>query len=241
MMRKAVIGVMKPLEYVGEEALNTICTNLTFAGRNLRKILITSNDMSEGKSWMSMHIAENIAQRGRRVLLIDGDLRRSFLVQKYGIRFEGEGLGLAHFLSGQCDLDDSIYETNHPGLYLMPAGRDVSNPVALIDTPYFGEMLDELANHFDIILIDAPPVGLVIDAAEIAASCDGSVLVIEYNKSRLRDVAECKRQLERSGSKVLGCIINKVVPDSIASRSYYNRRYNRDYYRDGTGAQNGQE
>lgn len=227
-MRQCVIHQIKPLAYSGEESLNSICTNLTFAGRDLKRIIITSNEMSEGKSWMSIHIAINVAQRGRRVLLIDADLRRSFLVQRYKIELEGEGLGLAHLLAGQCELDDCIYETDRAGLCLMPAGRDVTNPVALIDTPYFTEVLDELAKHFDLILIDAPPVGMVIDAAEIASSCDGSVLVVEYNKTRLRDIAECKRQMERSGTKVLGCIINKVAFDSISAKKYYNRGYYRN-------------
>lgn len=231
-MRQAVIHQMKPLEYAGEEAMNSLCTNLTFAGRDLHKLIITSNDMSEGKSWMSMHIAMNIAQRGRRVLLIDADLRRSFLVQRHKIEFEGDGEGLAHYLTGQCELDNAIYETNMYGLCFMPQGRDVTNPVSLIDTPYFAEMLDELAKHFDLVLIDAPPVGMVIDAAEIAACCDGSVLVVEYNKTRLRDIAECKRQMEQSGTPVLGCVINKVAFDSLSSKKYYNRGYYR-YYRKG--------
>lgn len=231
-MRQAVIHQVKPLDYAGEEAMNSICTNLTFAGRDLHKIVVTSNDMSEGKTWMSMNIAMNIARRGRRVLLIDADLRRSFLVQRYKIELQGEGLGLAHFLTGQCDLDDCIYETNIGGLCLMPIGRDVSNSVALIDTPFFGQMLDELANHFDLVLIDAPPVGMVIDAAEIASWCDGSLLVIEYNKTRMKEVTQCKRQMERSGTKVLGCILNKVSFDTISARKYYNRGYYR-YYRKG--------
>lgn len=238
-MRQCVIHQVKPLDYSGEEALNSICTNLTFAGRDLQRILITSNEMSEGKSWMSMHIALNIAQRGRRVLLVDADLRRSFLMQRYKIELDGENLGLAHLLSGQCDLDDCIYETNYAGLCLLPVGRDVTNPISLIDTPFFSEVMDELTKHFDLILIDAPPIGMVIDAAEIATCCDGSVLVIEYNKTRIRDVAECKRQMERSGTKVLGCILNKVSFDSISAKKYYNRGYYRyaknGYTREQTG------
>lgn len=228
-MRQVVIHQLPSLEYAGEEALNSICTNLTFSGRELHKIVITSNDMSEGKSWMAMHIAQNIANRGRRVLLIDADLRRSFFVQRYKLEFEGEGEGLAHYLTGQCSLDDCVYETNYYGMCFMPAGRDVTNPVSLIDTPYFGQMLDELTNHFDLVLLDAPPVGMVIDAAEIASSCDGSVLVVEYKHTRLREVAECKKQMEKSGTPVLGCIINKVAFDGISSKKYYNRNYYRHY------------
>ena len=85
------------------------------------------------------------------------------------------------------------------------------------------------------VLIDAPPVGVVIDAAEIASGCDAAVLVLQYNKTRLREVAECKRQLEQSGTPVLGCIINRVTFNGISEKRYYSRsyyrRYNREYER----------
>lgn len=228
-MKQVKIGHLAPLDYAGTEALNSICTNLTFAGRDLKKILLTSNDQSDGKSWMSMHIGINLAQRGRRVLLIDADLRRSFLVHRYQLKFEGNCVGLAHFLTGQCSLDDCIYETDQYGMCLMPAGRDVTNPVSLMDTPYFGEMLEELSRYFDVVLLDAPPVGIVIDAAEIARCCDGTVLVVEYRKTRLREIAQCKRQMEQSGTPVLGCIINKVSFNGISEKRYYNRNYFRQY------------
>lgn len=231
-MRQAIIHQMKALDYAGEEALNSICTNLAFAGRNLKKVIISSNTQSEGKSWMTMHIVANLAQRGRRVVLVDADLRRSFLMQRYKIAIEGEAYGLAHYLTGQCELDDAIYETNLYGVCMIPAGRDVSNPVSLVDSPYFTQLLDELAAHFDMVIIDAPPIGMVIDAAEIASSCDGSVLVVEYNRTRLKEIAECKRQMEQSGTPVLGCIINKVAFDSISAKKYYNRTYY-SHYRSG--------
>ncbi|MBQ2954721.1 MAG: CpsD/CapB family tyrosine-protein kinase [Clostridia bacterium] len=231
-MKQVTIGQLPPLDYAGAEALNSICTNLTFAGRNLKKILITSNDQSDGKSWMTIHIAINLAQRGRRVLLIDSDLRRSFLVQRYKMSFEGECIGLAHYLTGQCDLDDCVYESDQYGMCLIPAGRDVTNPVSLLDTPYFADTLNELAKHFDVVLLDAPPVGIVIDAAEMASCCDGSVLVVEHKKTRVREIAECKRQMEQSGTPVLGCIINKVTFAGISEKRYYNRSYYRHYQRD---------
>ena len=78
-MKKAIIHQHYPLDYAGEEALNSICTNLAFIGTDKRKIVITSNSQSEGKSWMTMHIAENMARRGRHVVLVDADMRRSFM------------------------------------------------------------------------------------------------------------------------------------------------------------------
>ena len=231
-MKKAVIRQMKPLDYAGEEAMNTICTNLAFSGHNLKKIVFTSNTQSEGKSLMAMHVVANLAQRGRKVVLVDADMRRSFLVQRYKVEIDGDVNGLAHYLTGQCELDDAMYETNLEGACIIPAGRDVTNPVSLVDSPYFKRLLDELCEHFDMVILDTPPIGMVIDAAEIASSCDGTVLVVDYNKTRIREVRECKKQMEQSGTPVLGCIINKVSFASISAKKYYNKSYY-SHYRSG--------
>ena len=231
-MKKVTIRQSMTLDYAGEEALNTICTNLAFSGRNLRKIVFTSNLQSEGKSWMTMHVLANLAQRGRKVVLVDADMRRSFLMQRYKMEAEGEVLGLAHYLTGQCELEDAIYETNLDGACLIPAGRDVTNPVSLVDTPFFKQMLDTLSEKFDTVIVDTPPIGMVIDAAEIAASCDGTVLVLDYNKTRIREIRECKRQMEQSGTPVLGCIINKVSFATLSAKKYYNKSYY-SHYRSG--------
>lgn len=228
-MRQAIIRELPPMDYAATEALNTICTNLAFAGRDLKKIIFTSCIQSEGKSFMTIRIAQNMARRGRRVCLVDADMRRSFLVKRYGMETEGQLTGLAHYLAGQCELDDAIYETNLHGACIIPAGRDVSNPMALIDSPYFGAMLDELANAFDVVLVDAPPVGMVIDAAVMANDCDGCVFVVEYNHTRRRDLAAAKHQMEQSGCKVLGSIINKVTFDTISAKKYYNKGYYKQY------------
>ena len=231
-MKKVTIRQSMTLDYAGEEALNTICTNLAFSGRNLRKIVFTSNLQSEGKSWMAMHVLANLAQRGRKVGLVDADMCRSFLMQRYKMETEGEVFGLAHYLTGQCELEDAIYETNLDGACLIPAGRDVTNPVSLVDTPFFKQMLDTLSEKFDMVIVDTPPIGMVIDAAEIAASCDGTVLVLDYNKTRIREIRECKRQMEQSGTPVLGCIINKVSFASLSAKKYYNKSYY-SHYRSG--------
>lgn len=231
-MKTAVIRQMKALDYAGEEAMNTICTNLAFSGRNLKKIVFTSNLQSEGKSWMAMHVLANLAQRGRKVVLVDADMRRSFLTQRYKMDVKGEILGLAHYLTGQCELEDAIYQTNLNEACIIPAGRDVTNPVSLVDTPYFRQMLDGLCERFDMVIVDTPPIGMVIDAAEIASCCDGTVLVIDYNKTRIREIRECKRQMEQSGTPVLGCIINKVSFSSLSAKKYYNKSYY-SHYRSG--------
>ena len=167
-MQKATIGANLNLDYAGSEAFNTICSNLTFAGKNIKKIVITSCEPNDGKTFIAVQTAVNMAKRGKKVLLIDADLRLSIMNAHYQIRLSGAAMGLAHLLSGQCTLDDAIYETNIPNIYLIPIGTDVQAPLSLIATPDFDNLVQVVANTFDLIIIDAPPVGLVIDAAEIA-------------------------------------------------------------------------
>ena len=143
-----------------------------------------------------------------------------------------------------------IYETNVPNIYFIPIGTDVQAPLSLIATPDFDTLVKTLSTSFDLVIIDAPPVGLVIDAAEIAKSCDGSVLVLEYAKTHRRALAEAKQQMERTGTPILGCILNKVTMDRLSTKKYYSyggkygyskygrygkygkySRYDRGYYR----------
>ena len=245
-MEKAMIQANLDLDYAGSEAFNTIASNLTFAGKNIRKIVITSCEPNDGKSFVAIQTALNMARRGKRVLLIDADLRLSVMNAQYQIRLSGAAMGLAHYLSGQCALDNAIYETNIPNVYLIPIGTDVQAPLSLIATPDFDNLVRSIGENFDMVIIDAPPVGLVIDAAEIAKSCDGSVLVLEYNKTHRRALQEAKNQMERTGTPILGCILNKVTMDRLSTKKYYSYGgkygygkygkygkygYNRGYYR----------
>ena len=220
-MLKATVNGNLTLDYAGNEAINTICSNLTFSGKNIKKIVITSCEPNDGKSFVAIQTAVNMARRGKRVLLMDADLRLSVLNAHYNIQLTGNGFGLAHLLSGQCPLEEVIYETNIPNVFYIPIGTDVQAPLSLIATPDFDKLVKVLAQNFDLVIIDAPPVGLVIDAAEIAKSCDGSLLVLEYNKTHRRALAEAKQQMERTGTPILGCILNKVTMDRLSTKKYY--------------------
>lgn len=233
-MKQATIKRFPALDYFGNEALNTICSNLSFSRRAVKSVLMTSCAASEGKSFVTMQIARNFAKRGRRVCVVDCDMRRSFLVKKYAIETDGEWTGLAHYLVGYSKLDEVLYATNINGLYIVPAGRDVANPLPLLDTQYFAELIDHLSKMFDLVLLDTPPLGLVIDAAEIARNCDGAVFVVEYNKTRRKELGLIRNQMEQAGCPVLGCVINKMKFDTLSSKMYYNKtyynHYNSEYY-----------
>ena len=228
-MKQVLIRQKDTLDYSGKEALNSIATNLTFVGRHMNKFLLTSCTASEGKSSLSMELMLNLAQRGNSVIMIDADLRASFTMSRLKFDTEGAVNGLVHFLAGYCELENIIYQTDVEGAYLIPIGDTVANPLPLLDSQDFAEMLDTLGKKFDYVLVDAPPIGVVIDAAVVAKNCDGAVFVIEYGKRSRREVSEAVSQLEQSGCPVIGCVINMVTVKSLAEKSYYKKYYGNHY------------
>ncbi len=230
-MRSLSINHFSPLSYAGAEAVNMLCTNLSFSGENVKKIMLTSCHASEGKSYLSMNIMRTVAKLGRSVVLVDADLRRSMLVQKYGIQFDSEeqAVGLSHFLAGMADESSVVYETDIPGAYMVPVGRKVSNSLPLLNSQRFQQLLDDLAEQFDYVIVDAPPIGLVIDAAQIAKFCDGTVLVVGYNTVRRQELIDAKAQIEQTGCPILGAVINMTEYDNYLSKKYSYKSYYSHY------------
>ena len=211
-MPLAVIRGGLSLDRSGAESVDAICTGISFAGNQLKTIAITSCRPDEGKSFLAMQLSRCMARRGIRTLLIDCDLRKSVMRDGGLIRFSGRGIGLAHVLSGQCDLSDALYATNVPDLFLLPGGENVKAPLALISSADFDDLLKKLSCDFEMIFIDTPPVGSVIDAAEIARRCDGSMIVVENKRTSRRALKEVVDRLRKTQTPILGCIRNKVPP-----------------------------
>lgn len=230
-MNNLTIGRFPPLSYACGEAVNTLCTNLSFSGENLRKIMITSCHAAEGKSFLSMNIMRTMAKFGKRVALVDADLRRSMITAKYSLQYSGEDQkrGLAHLLVGMAGEDEVIYQTNIEGAYMVPVGREVSNPLPLLNSPRFEALLDHLSQNVDYVLVDAPPVGTVIDAAQIAKSCDGTLIVVNYNSVRRQELIDVKEQLEQTGCPILGTVLNMVKYDNYLNKKYYYKSYYSNY------------
>ena len=223
-MKKLKITKFPALDYAGNEAFNTLSTNLSFAGANVKKIMITSCHASEGKSYLSMNLMRTLAQRGIKVALVDADLRRTMVNSDYGLKFEdgrSDGKGLSHFLAGMVGMDEVIYQTDIPNAIMVPEGRDVPNPLALLTNHHFAELLDMLASMADYVIVDAPPVGVVIDAAEIAKACDGTLIAVNYNDVSRQELLDVKQQIEQTGCPILGTALNQVDYDNYMGRKYY--------------------
>ena len=132
-MKQVSLRELDSLDYSGKEALNSIATNLTFVGRHMNKFILTSCVASEGKSSLCMQLMLNLAQRGNSVVMVDADLRASFLMSR--LKFEQGGViqGLVHYLAGYCELDQAIYQTDKEGAYIIPTGDTVANQLRLCD------------------------------------------------------------------------------------------------------------
>ena len=221
------------LGYACSEAVNTLCTNLSFAGDNVRKIMITSCHASEGKSFLAMNIMRTMAMLGKTVAFVDADLRRSAIASMFGLQFaRKDPPGLAHFLAGMVKESEIVYATNIPGAYMVPIGREVGNSLPLLVSPHLDELLNNLSQKVDYVIVDAPPLGAIIDAAEIAKSCDGTLIVVNYDSVRRQELINVKEQLEQTECPILGTVLNMVEFDNYLSKKYYYKSYYSDGYGD---------
>lgn len=227
MMQTVSLGQVKEQSYTMKESLRALKTNIQFCGDDVQTILITSSIPNEGKSTVTMDLGRSLTESGKRVLLIDTDMRKSVLIGRLRAKNinGGEIYGLSHLLSGQRKLEEVLYTTSIPKLFMVFAGPSVPNPTEILDKKYFGELMEFARKHFDYVLLDCAPLGAAIDAAVIAKHCDGAVVVIAQGMASARMISSAKRQLETSGVRILGAVLNKVKMKKIGYGSYYGGYY----------------
>lgn len=211
-------------DYRSNEAYKTLRTNLEFSGSDNKAIVLTSSTPNEGKSTVSIGLALALVESGKRVLFVDADLRKSVLVGRH--RVTEEVKGLSHYLSGQADLNDVICRTQEAGLFVIFAGVIPPNPSELLGQKRFAHLIENAKANYDYVIIDAPPLGSVIDAAVISKVCDASVLVVAAKSVSYKFVRTVKEQLEKTGCPILGVVLNKV---DMKQNKYYGKYYG-NYY-----------
>lgn len=190
-----------------EEYYNAIRTNIQFSGRNLKVITLTSAQSGEGKSTTATNLAISFAKAGFRTLLIDADTRNSVMSGTFKSKERYDGL--TSYLSGNAELSDVVCDTTVDNLMVIPAGQVPPNPTSLIQNDNFKSMIETVRGLYDYVIIDTPPLGLVIDAAILAHHSDASLLVVKAGADKRRTVTKLKEQLEQSDSVFLGVILNK--------------------------------
>lgn len=212
------------LPYSVEEAVNRLRVNLSFAGKDVKKILVISSMPNEGKSFVSMHLWRQTAEAGSKSIFVDADLRKSVVCDKYGLKDKhGKKLkGTSHYLSGDYPLEEAIYHTNIENADILPNSDNLINPSMLIEDKRFKEMLSELSDKYRYVFVDCPPLNLVSDGERIANLCDGAILVVRAGVTSKKIVRNSVRQLERAGCPLLGMVLNRVEG---AGTGYYSKRY----------------
>ena len=211
-------------DYRTNEAYKTLRTNLEFSGSDKKAIVLTSSTPNEGKSTVSLGLAMSLAESGKRVLLVDADLRKSVLMGRHKVTESVKGL--SHYLSGQAQLSDVICGTQEDGMFVIFAGIVPPNPSELLGSERFAELIRRTKNDYDYVIVDAPPLGSVIDAAVIAKACDASVLVVAASTVSYKFIRTVKSQLEKTDCPILGVVLNKV---NMKQNRYYGKYYG-NYY-----------
>ncbi len=201
------------------EAFRQLRTNLQFVDvdRPAKTVVITSSVPDEGKSTTATNLAVIFAEAGKKVLLIEGDLRRPRVAEYLGL--EGT-IGLTNVLAGQVAVDEVLQSWGRGGLTVLPSGSVPPNPSELLGSRSMIELLEKMGAQFDLVLIDTPPLLPVTDAAVLAAHADGALLVVRHGDTSRQQVSTAASALKRVDARLLGCVLNMAPSSGPDSYGY---------------------
>jgi len=225
-LSRDLIATHHPFSLVSEFYRSTRTSILLSQAENpLRVVLLTSASPQDGKTVTTLNLAITLAQSGRKVIVLDADLRKGnchTLLGLYNHR------GLTSVLTGKLPLEDCIQATAVHGLSLVARGSMVHNPAELLGSSDMTQILGVLRERFDLVLIDAPPAIAVADAAVLSTQCDGVLLVLRANKTTSTAARRLIEGLEMVGAPILGVVLNAFDirnPEYAEYRHYYSSYY----------------
>ena len=202
------------------EAYRTLRTNIQFSSVDhpIKTFVITSPMISEGKTTTLTNLAETFAQAGNRVMVVDADLRRPRVHQVFGISNQQ---GVTNVLAGQVELKDAV-QVSGSQIHVLTSGPIPPNPSELLGSTKMKELVQLLSEHYDIVLIDAPPVNMVTDAAILSTFVDGVILAIASGKTEIEAGKRALKSLEAVNANVLGAVMT-MIP--VTKKGYYSYHY----------------
>lgn len=214
--RRKLITAIEPKSPISEQ-YRTIRTNIQFSAvsKEIRSIAITSAGPGEGKSTTVANLAITFAQQGKKVLLVDADLRKPTTHYSFNT---SNTFGFTNVLIRQMSLDRAVRETNVQNLMILTSGPIPPNPAELLASEAMNQFFLDAYDAFDIVLFDTPPVLAVTDAQILANKCDGTILVVYSHKTEKEKIVKAKESLETAQGKLLGVVLNHK---NIQAPEYY--------------------
>lgn len=221
---QAVLDVKSPIN----EALSSMRASLALATPNgiPRSLMFTSTQAGEGKSNTCYGLARSLARLGKRVIVIDMDLRRPNAHRMFGVENKN---GVTNVLTNQISLANAIRPTDLEGLWLLPAGDVPPNPSDLIDDPRALELIDTLSERYDIVLVDSAPVLGLADAILLASHVEAVAFIVEAGRNSIRGAQHAVARVTEAGGTVLGVVLTKFDPIKLGYGGHSDYGYNYGY------------
>lgn len=217
--RNRLIAKIAPKSPITEQ-YRTIRTNIQFSAVDtpIRSFIVTSAAPSEGKSTTACNLAVVFSQQGKKVLLIDADLRKPTLHYTFGVT---NTIGLTNVLTRQISLNEGIRQTDVENLFFISSGPIPPNPAELLGSTSMVQFLKEMNKMFDLVIFDVPPILAVADAQVMANHVDASILVISSGVTDRDGAMKAKEVLQQSKAKLLGAVLNNKKEDRTTHYYYY--------------------
>lgn len=224
------VGPDAPFQFV--EAYKSLRTNLEFlsASGNCKTILITSSVPEEGKSNVAINLAMTLAASGKRVVLVDCDMRKS-AISRY-LRIPRSHAGLTNVITSRDDnqLANALIRLKDSGITVLPVGTIPPNPAELLAAPATEKIFAALQQAFDYVIVDTPPVSVVTDAAVLCRVADGVLLVVRPGVTTIQGAQLSKKNLEAVNAHILGVIMNGYNAKKTGHKDGYSYAYSYSYY-----------
>ena len=199
------------------EAFRTIKTNIKYSSADKHKkvLLVTSTEAGEGNSTISSNLALSLSQDNKKVIIIDGDLRKPSVHKQF--RISGS-VGLTELLIGEEALEKIKHKIN-PYLDAIASGHIPPNPAELLASEEMEKVIEKLREEYDYVIIDTNPIGLVADAQILSSKVDGVILVARYEKTKKENLLSCKKMIDQVGGNTIGVVLNGI--DEKRGKYYY--------------------
>lgn len=212
-MKNELITFTSPKSSVSE-VFRTLRTNIQFINisNKLKSILVTSTIPGEGKSWVSANLAITFAQAGKKVILVDADMRKGRQHEVFELSNEN---GLSNYLisavgENKIDLNDYIKQTLVENLYVITAGINPPNPSELLTSQKMSDLIKALENTADIVIFDGTPSTIVTDALILSRNIGSTLIVTSHKQTKMEDLKQIKKNIENVGGKIAGVVVNKI-------------------------------